>query len=327
MAIQVGTHVTYIAPDQQRFPATVLELQGEHARCSFPDGRIAWVPLASLSPEYAAPWSPPVGVMGPAPAFSPMAAPVPVPANPDDKPLEWPLFALIYLGLAVVPLGCTLLGAVAFSVPYWVWRKDKPKRASQWNRHVWIAFAIGVVWMGTAAVIAGVLEQQREKKDAAALAAGVVPGNWKSWTGGTCEFKTPTAWKLNAAAKNPHASIEVIDEREDMLVLLIEEPLEDFDANFTLERYADASLSDTLRALPIGLSMQVKFGPYDAQREVRAGSVDGVKLTFLRYTFRSSSHFHQALGIAQTRTFPTQEALLSRILESTRCGGPPSTRL
>jgi hypothetical protein len=60
--------------------------------------------------------------------------------------LEWPW--LLYAYGITVPCGCTLLGAVAASIPYFVWRTQYPQRAKTYNRHVWIAFGCSaVLWL------------------------------------------------------------------------------------------------------------------------------------------------------------------------------------
>jgi|GEM_PF-2994396 len=64
--------------------------------------------------------------------------------GPDVLP--WPWLILAY-GVAV-PLGCSFLGAVMASIPYYVWRAKYPQRAKQYNRHVWIAFAISCLLYG-----------------------------------------------------------------------------------------------------------------------------------------------------------------------------------
>jgi hypothetical protein len=65
--------------------------------------------------------------------------------GPDT--LEWPWILLAYA--LVVPLGCTLLGALLASIPYYIWRGQYPERARAYNRHVWIAFGIScVLWLG-----------------------------------------------------------------------------------------------------------------------------------------------------------------------------------
>ena len=61
--------------------------------------------------------------------------------------LAWPWLLLAYS--LVVPLGCTFIGALLASIPYYVWRGKYPVRAKTYNRHVWIAFAIScVLWVG-----------------------------------------------------------------------------------------------------------------------------------------------------------------------------------
>ena len=61
--------------------------------------------------------------------------------------LAWPWLLLAYS--LVVPFGCTLLGALLASIPFYVWRAQYPVRAKTYNRHVWIAFAIScVLWLG-----------------------------------------------------------------------------------------------------------------------------------------------------------------------------------
>jgi hypothetical protein len=76
--------------------------------------------------------------------------------GPDTLP--WPWLLLAYS--IVVPCGCTLIGALVGSIPYYVWRSSYPIRARTYNRHVWIAFAIScVLWIGLYAM--GVGQQHR----------------------------------------------------------------------------------------------------------------------------------------------------------------------
>lgn len=55
---------------------------------------------------------------------------------PDELAWPWLLFAY---GV-VLPFGCSLVGAIIASIPYYVWRKDYPLRAKAYNRHVWFGF-------------------------------------------------------------------------------------------------------------------------------------------------------------------------------------------
>jgi hypothetical protein len=69
--------------------------------------------------------------------------------GPDT--LAWPWLLLAYS--VVVPLGCTFVGAVLASIPYYVWRGKYPQRARTYNRHVWIGFALScVLWGGLYAI-------------------------------------------------------------------------------------------------------------------------------------------------------------------------------
>ncbi len=331
---EVGSRVTFRSRDKE-FSGQVLELRGEHARCSFADGRTAWVPLTALAVEGA-----PAPPFGGAPSHPFGGAPshpfggIPVAPNPSlapsgypgqwmsqDKPLEAWLIAVIYLGLTVLPLGCSLVGAIAYSVPYFVWRKEKPNRARQWNMHVWIAFASGfALWVGGAMVFGMVTGFERAREDAAATTSGELPKSWKTWNAGACSIQAPASWAKNSPASNPWSELELIDGREEAMVLLNEENVADFEAGMTVEQYAALTLSDAQKGATQESVTAAKVGPYNAQREVRSGLVDGAKLTFVRYVFRSRTHFHQVTVVAKTRTFPSQEPLLNRIMESARCG-------
>ena len=69
--------------------------------------------------------------------------------GPDT--LAWPWLLLAYS--VVVPFGCTFIGALLASIPYYVWRGQYPQRAKRYNRHVWIAFAIScALWIGVYAL-------------------------------------------------------------------------------------------------------------------------------------------------------------------------------
>ena len=65
--------------------------------------------------------------------------------GPDTLSGGW--IALAYL--VTIPLGCSLIGALLASIPYYMWRRDYPNKARAYNRHVWIAFAISFMfWVG-----------------------------------------------------------------------------------------------------------------------------------------------------------------------------------
>jgi len=65
--------------------------------------------------------------------------------GPDT--LAWPWLLLAYS--VVVPFGCTFIGAVLASIPYYLWRGKYPLRAKRYNLHVWIGFAIScALWGG-----------------------------------------------------------------------------------------------------------------------------------------------------------------------------------
>jgi hypothetical protein len=67
--------------------------------------------------------------------------------------LDWPWLLLAYS--VVVPIGCTLVGAVIASIPYYIWRRDYPVRARTYNLHVWIAFGLScLMWVGLFALMA-----------------------------------------------------------------------------------------------------------------------------------------------------------------------------
>lgn len=64
--------------------------------------------------------------------------------GPDT--LHWGWIVLAYLW--TIPFGCSFIGAVLASIPYYTWKRDYPNKARAYNRHVWIAFAIScVVWI------------------------------------------------------------------------------------------------------------------------------------------------------------------------------------
>jgi hypothetical protein len=72
--------------------------------------------------------------------------------GPDT--LAWPWLILAYS--ITVPFGCTFVGALLASIPYYLWRGKYPARAKRYNRHVWIAFGVScLVWGGL--VLRGVL--------------------------------------------------------------------------------------------------------------------------------------------------------------------------
>lgn len=69
--------------------------------------------------------------------------------NPDDRlSVGWVVLAY----LIVIPFGCTLIGAIVASIPYYTWRHKFPNRARAYNRHVWIGFAVScALWLLLAA--------------------------------------------------------------------------------------------------------------------------------------------------------------------------------
>jgi hypothetical protein len=73
--------------------------------------------------------------------------------------LAWPWLLLAY-GVAG-PFGCTLIGAVLASIPYYVWRKDYPRRAKQYNMHVWIAFGGGFLFYVLLGALVGATKGSR----------------------------------------------------------------------------------------------------------------------------------------------------------------------
>lgn len=61
--------------------------------------------------------------------------------------LSWPWLLVAYS--IVVPFGCTFIGALLASLPYYVWKGAYPQSAKIYNMHVWIAFAISCcLWLG-----------------------------------------------------------------------------------------------------------------------------------------------------------------------------------
>jgi hypothetical protein len=65
--------------------------------------------------------------------------------------LAWPWLLLAYS--IVIPFGCTLIGALLASIPYYIWRASYPVRAKTYNRHVWIAFMLScLLWGGVYAL-------------------------------------------------------------------------------------------------------------------------------------------------------------------------------
>ncbi|MFO0734490.1 MAG: hypothetical protein U0270_01355 [Labilithrix sp.] len=64
--------------------------------------------------------------------------------GPDTLGTGWIVLAY----LVTIPLGCSFIGALVASIPYYVWKADYPNKARAYNRHVWIAFAIScVMWI------------------------------------------------------------------------------------------------------------------------------------------------------------------------------------
>ena len=71
--------------------------------------------------------------------------------GPDE--LAWPWLLLAY-GMTI-PFGCTFLGAVVASIPYYVWKTNYPNKAKRYNRHVWIGFGLScLLWIGFGALSA-----------------------------------------------------------------------------------------------------------------------------------------------------------------------------
>src|SRR6185503_19516726 len=103
---EVGSRVRYRSNDKE-IDGTVLQLNGEHARCAFVDGRSAWVPIASLV-TLSAPMA--LSVRPPLPATT-------SPTNPDDVPVGNGWLAFIYLFCTIIPCGHTIIGMIAFSLP------------------------------------------------------------------------------------------------------------------------------------------------------------------------------------------------------------------
>jgi len=76
--------------------------------------------------------------------------------GPDVLP--WPWLILAYS--VAVPFGCTFIGALMASIPYYLWRAKYPLRAKTYNRHVWIAFGIScLIWGGL--VLNGMLASKK----------------------------------------------------------------------------------------------------------------------------------------------------------------------
>lgn len=191
---QVGERVTVRLPHGTRLAFVQGKRPGFY-QCRFDDGSTAWVPeLDVTTPRSVSQPPPPVSSIPPSyvsPAYKPPSTPAPVSfappamsdeeayvcascgrAGPDHFPsggqplhracaglgpdvLAWQWLLLAY-GVAG-PFGCTLIGAVLASIPYYLWRKDYPKRAKRYNRHVWIAFACGFLFWVLLGVVTGAM--------------------------------------------------------------------------------------------------------------------------------------------------------------------------
>ena len=68
--------------------------------------------------------------------------------GPDGaNTLTWPWILLAYA--VTIPFGCTFIGALIASVPYYTWKNTYPLKAKAYNKHVWIGFGLSVVmWIG-----------------------------------------------------------------------------------------------------------------------------------------------------------------------------------
>jgi S1-C subfamily serine protease len=121
--------------------AEVLATRPGFYQCRFEGGATAWVSADDVSllepPRVSAP--PTVASTAPPPPTS-TAMPAPSPAEPpavEHRRLDPYLIAVIYLG--VVPFGLFCAVFMAYTIPFFVWRKNDPKRAAQWILHVAVA--------------------------------------------------------------------------------------------------------------------------------------------------------------------------------------------
>jgi len=174
-----GTRVTARTPKGAR-SAQVQDSRAGFYLCLFEDGSSAWVDARDVSPAEPVPspggFAPPISVpaqsLPAAGSFnSPLAA---YPCGGCGRPgadyfprgtapmhracanlgpdvLPWPWLLLAY-GV-VLPFGCTFIGALLASIPYYVWRNEYPLKAKAYNRHVWIAFACSAaLWLSLGAL-------------------------------------------------------------------------------------------------------------------------------------------------------------------------------
>jgi hypothetical protein len=331
--MDVGSRVVFRSREQER-EGRLLEIRGEHGRCELDDGRTVWIRLAELT---AVAETDPAGTVTgsrnaaystihasvpPAPAargaadyFAPPSAAAEVPWSPPvttpDRPLGPGLIALIYLGLTVFPLGCTLIGAIAFSIPYYLWRRTEPKRAAQWQRHVWIAFASGIfIWTGFGMILAAVAPRQ-ERGDAQDTNLEI------TFRAGGCTIQTPAGWRKLAGAEN--ALIQLADPREKQFVGIARTLATDLDPDASLAKLAELSRGEEFTRVRVIESGAVDVNGGVGHRELADGYARGLHLLVMRDVFESGPYVYVVTTGALQSDFASLRPKAEAILGSVSC--------
>jgi hypothetical protein len=252
---------------------------------------------------------------GTADYFAPPSAAAEAPPPPQDttldRPLSRELIALIYLGLTVFPFGCTLVGALAFSIPYYVWRRTEPKRAAQWQRHVWIAFALGfLLWTGLGAALATIgASQARANAEDASLAM--------TFQAGGCTVQTPAGWRKLAGAQD--ALIHLADAREKQFVGIARMLATDLDPDASLAEVAELSRGDEFKKVRVIESGAVEVNGGVGHRELADGYANGLHLLVMRDVFESGPYVYVVTTGALRSDFRPLRPKAEAILGSVRC--------
>lgn len=294
--------------------ATVVDARGEHLRCQFEDGRVAWVKKfkahAVPSESDAAPSEPPPVDSVPmrSVASQPaVAGPSTASQVPKDGPAPWPWILLVYLG--VVPFGCTLVGALVFSLPYYAWRKDFPIRARHYNRHVWIAFACGIgLWTSLIG-----LSFLAAKFDWFTTPAEVVTSNDQ-----LLSVKRPK--ELHPLELSQHASVQMGSVSGDVVLLIASFSKSEVDPLLSTREYSDLARNEFKKSLS-NVSEEVRpsvtnINGMEAVQSFIWGEDKGEKVTVLYTTLKGRLHYHHAIATSLSSKFATHQPMLEEVVGS-----------
>lgn len=142
---------------------------------------------------------------------------------------------------------------------------------------------------------------------------------------GQFEITVPRDWSEDRSL-NENAEIAASYRPNEMYVIVLNEPKEDFASGFSLEDYASLttkslldSLTTTRMSSPVALDLH---GNPALQHEIRGIFENRLRVVYLHTVAQSPTHFHQIVAWSTQSNFEKNQPTLQRVIQNFRAIQP-----